>query len=354
MTPDIVPMVLAAGRATRLRPLTSKRAKAIVPFLNRPVLDYTFEWLNRQGYRRVVVNLHHAGRAIRRTYGTLAFDMQIDYSEETRLLGTGGGPRRALDLLGETTLLINGDVVTQAATGPLLEAHARGTNQATLALHRGPSGTGYPSCLASEEGELLAFPPLSDDAEGIRGVFMGVHLVQRELIETLPPDVPCGTVDPLYRQALSAGLEIGAVPLPGPWYEVGDPRRYIAHQLTALRRGDIPLALLGKKRLLEGGYVDPHAHLENVRMVPPFLLGAGVRIKHGASVRSSVVGDRSRVGPGSRLTDCVTWPGAWIGPHAELQRVVVMEDVRVPAGTRASDTVFTPDGPVPFEPAARP
>ncbi len=347
----LVPMILAAGRATRLRPLTEMRPKATIPFLNRPLLDYTFDWLRRQGHRRVVINLHHGGRAIQRTYGSLAFGMRVDYSEEPVLLGTAGGPRAGLDLLGETTLLVNGDVVTQAALGPLFETHARRGSQATLGLHQGPVAAGYPQCLASPAGELLAFPPAAD-TPGIRGVFTGIHLIERGLLETLPAETPCGTVDPLYRTAMQAGLEVSAVTLPGPWYEVGTPRRYIAHQLTSLRRGDIPLALRGKQRLLEAGYVDRYAHLENVRMVPPFLLGAGARVKHGASVEASVVGDRCRIGRGSRLLECVAWPGAWIGPRCDLQRVVIMDAVRVPPGTILKDAAFTPDGPVPFAPKA--
>lgn len=343
----LVPMILAAGHATRLRPLTGSVAKAVVPFLNRPLLDYTLDWLARDGFDRVVINLHHAAGSIESRYGARAFGMQIAYSREARLLGTGGGPRKALESLGDRILLINGDVLTLAALGPLLRRHAESGALATLGLYAGASADGYPQVTASGEGRLLAFPGDDEPAEAgprIRGVFAGIHVLERRALELLPPGVPCGTVIPLYRELLRAGLPLSAVRLVGSWYEIGVPARYIDNQLAALARGGPPLARRGVFRFVDGGYVSPDAHLENTFMRPPFLVGSGARIKHAAQVTASVIGDRARVAAGARVDGCVLWPGAWVGVGARLERCIVMEGVRVPKGRVARETVFTPTG----------
>lgn len=348
---EVVPMILAAGRATRLRPLSEQRAKAVVPFLNRPLLDYTLDWLARQGFGRVVINLHHGGETIESRYGGRAFGLDVVYSREPRLLGTGGGPRQALDLLGERILLINGDVLTLASLGPLLRHHETSGALVTLGLYAGASAQGYPRVTASADGRLLAFPGEEVSADAgplVRGVFAGIHLLERRVLELLPPGVPCGTVIPLYRELLRADLPISALRLVGSWYEVGDPARYIDNQLAALARGGFPLARRGTLRFLDGGYVSAHAHLENTRLRAPFLVGSGARIKHGAQVTASVVGDRARVASGAGLHSCVLWPGAWVGAGARLRRCVVMEGVRVPPGTVARETVFAPGGETAF------
>ncbi len=348
---NLTPMILAAGHATRLRPLTGEMAKAVVPFLNRPLLDHTLDWLARAGFRRAVINLHHAGESIARRYGRSALGLAIDYSWETELLGTAGGPRKALDLLEDRVLLINGDVVGLMSIGALVRHHEANSALATLALHRGDAAAGYPRVTAAAGGELLAFP--GDEAgpapaDAVRGVFTGLHVIERSVLEQLPSGCAAGMVDVVYRQMLAGGHSLHAVAVPGSWYEVGDPARYIDNQLTSLRLGDVPLGLQKYQRVSAGGYRSIHSHLENVRLVPPYLAGAGVRLRHGARLRSVVLGDRTRVGAASSLERVVTWRDAWIGPNCRLRNVVVMADVHVPSGTEAANVVFTAAGKVPF------
>lgn len=349
MLPDA--MILAAGRATRLRPLTDRVAKAVVPFLNRPLLDFTLDWLRRYGFDRVLINLHHAGNSIVDTYGELAFGMRITYCREPVLLGTAGGPRAALEGLGSRALLINGDVITLLNLASLRRHHHDSGALATLALGSGPAARGYPVCSAAADGRLLGFPDdVSAEQAAVRGVFAGVHMIERAVLDSIPEGVVCGMVDTVYRPILAAGLPLHAIAVPGCWYEVGDPAHYIDNQLAALQCGDLPLALLGSRRMKPAGYLSAHTHLENVELAPPFLMGAGVRVKHGCYVEGVVAGDRSRFEPGSRLRQVITWPGAWIGPGCDLRRVIVMNDVRVPAGTCAEGAVLTHDGPVLFAP----
>ena len=342
-------MVLAAGKAVRLWPLTEDRAKAVVPFLNRPLLDYTLDWFRRCGFRQIWVNLHHQPDSIAGIYGERAFQMTIRYSFEERLLGTAGGPRRILEHLRPTTLLVNGDIVMQLTLGPLLRHHSNGA-LATLALYRGESSRGYPTVTANDAGHLLAFPgdPVPAAEHTVEGVFSGVHVVEREVLESIPSGESLGMVDPVYRSLLRAELPVHALPLSGSWYEIGDPGRYIDAQLTALDQGHASLGYARARRLLSNGYVSPDTHIENVRLEPPFLIGAGTRLKHGSILKGIVAADVCRVEGGSRVTQSVLWKGSNIGPRCRLHRVVVMEGVAVPPGTEAEGAVFTPEGIVHF------
>ena len=356
----LVPMVLAAGLATRLRPLTQDRAKGTVPFLNRPLLDYTFEWLARSGFDRAVVNLHHAPDSIVELYGRCAFGLEVHYSHEPELLGTAGGPRAALDRLGERALIVNGDVVTSMALGPLLMHHRKREAMATLALHTGPGADDYPHVAAAADGRLLGFPGDSvDETEvAVRGVFTGLHVVESAVLEAVPAGVACGIVDPVYRSLIESGLCVGAIPVPGAWYEVGTPQLYIDRQLESLRRESLSLAFDGLNRNGAGAYSSPHAHVENARPRPPYLLGAGSRIKQGAWVEASVIGDRGQVTAGARIDRSVLWPGAVVGAACRLRECIVMEGVAVAAGTVAERTIFAPGGAIAFDsygagPAAR-
>jgi len=343
-------MILAAGRATRLRPLTSGRAKAVVPFLNRPLLDYPLDWLHRCGFRRVVINLHHRPGSIRERYGDRARGLEIVYRPEERLLGTGGGPRAALALLDETVLLVNGDVACSLPLGPLLARHRESGALATLALHAGGATRHYPPVARDAEGRVLGFGG-SGGADGRRApghapqectpsgrpepaCFTGVHLVEREALAVLPEGEPCGIVATLYRHLLEEGLPLHCVALPGPWHEVGTPDRYVDAQLDSLRREDLPLGLRGHRREGPGAWVSPGSDVRRAGVEAPYLLGPGVVVEDGALLEAVVAGADARVGSGARVRRSVLLPGARVGAGARLEGAVIDAGARVPPGAR--------------------
>lgn len=107
-------MILAAGKGTRLAPLTEKLPKPMIPISSEPLIVHQLRWLKRAGIVDVVVNLHHLGDQIREHLGSgRQFGVNISYSNEDVLLETGGGIVKALPLLGsEEFVLLNGDVWT--------------------------------------------------------------------------------------------------------------------------------------------------------------------------------------------------------------------------------------------------
>lgn len=121
-------MILAAGRGERLRPLTERLPKPLVPVAGRPLLLHQLEWLAAAGVRDVVINLHHLGEQIVEAVGDGgAFGLRVRYSRESMLLETGGGIVQALPLLGDQTFLIlNGDIYTDLPLDRLPAALAPG------------------------------------------------------------------------------------------------------------------------------------------------------------------------------------------------------------------------------------
>ncbi len=105
-------MILAAGRGERLRPLTDRMPKPMIPIASEPLITHQIRWLRRAGVTEVVINLHHLGDQIQSHLGSgRDLGVSIRYSLEEELLDTGGGIVKALPLLGEAPfLLLNGDI----------------------------------------------------------------------------------------------------------------------------------------------------------------------------------------------------------------------------------------------------
>lgn len=113
MNAAVPTMILAAGRGERLRPLTDRTPKPLLPVAGKPLIEYQLEQLAAGGVRDVVINLHHLGEQIESTVGNGdRFGLNIRYSHERDKLETGGGLLHALPLLGDGPLwLLNGDVL---------------------------------------------------------------------------------------------------------------------------------------------------------------------------------------------------------------------------------------------------
>ncbi len=346
---DCSVMILAAGHGTRLEPLTANRAKGVVPFLNRPLLDYTLDWLRRCGFDEVVINLHHQAHTIEGLYGGEALGIRLTYSYEEALLGTAGGPRAVLDRLGARVLIVNGDVATTLAPGPLWQHHAAAGALATMALHCGAGAADYPAIEIDDEGRVTRIPGvdvrgLEDSPDGVAaGCFTGIHIVERAVVELIPEQRFCGMVDPIYGQLMAEGLPLHALVVPGSWYEIGTVPRYISCQLEALRREDFPLAFEGYRRRAVGGFQRRSVGVERAGLRAPYLLDEGVRIEEGALVEGVIAGERAHIGPGATVCDSVLLPDAWVSTGARVDRCVVLEGAVVPPGATFSDAVIEPE-----------
>jgi NDP-sugar pyrophosphorylase family protein len=132
-------LVLTAGLATRLRPLSDIRAKAAMPVAGRPIIARIMEWLRAAGVRRVVLNLHHRPESITAIVGDGSqWDVEVRYSWEPVVLGSAGGPRRALSLLdSDRFFIINGDTLTNCDVHAVAERHLESGARVTMAVVEG-------------------------------------------------------------------------------------------------------------------------------------------------------------------------------------------------------------------------
>lgn len=305
--------MLAAGLGTRMRPLTGRRAKPALPVLNQPLLRHTLERLARAGVTQVVVNLHHRPASVRRAVGPgRPFGLRVRYSHEARILGTGGGPRRARRLLGrEAVLLVNGDVLFDFDLRGLVQRHRRSGALATLALRPNPDPRRYGPIVTDSRGRVLSLAGRPPGARGRVSLFTGVQVVDPALFQRLPAG-PSDSVRDLYAPLVAQGGFVSGVRVKGAWYDFGDPAHYLAAQRRLLRR-------LRKGRLLD----------------------AAARVAPGARVSGSVVGSGCRVGAGALVLGSVLWENVHIGAGAVVRQSVLADGVRVSPGERIVGEVVT-------------
>lgn len=307
-------MLLAAGRSTRLGELGAELPKPAVPICGHPAIAYALALCRDAGLTDIVVNLHHHAELLRAVVEELAGDLDVRFSREGELMGTGGGLAHARALFrSEPVLVLNAKVVADVDLRWVIAQHAQaraGGVVATMVL-RAPAWPG-------------AATPIEVDAAGavvgLRGVrarapvgptrqrmFLGIHVLEPELLDRLPARGESDVVTAAYLPALAAGARVAGVEMTGYFQEHSTPRQYLDGNLALLREPGLLRIAPGRLTGIDvGARIDPGATL-----LPPVRVCAGARIEAGACVGPEVVvGAGVTVAAGARIERTVVWPGA--------------------------------------------
>ena len=309
-------LVLTAGLGTRLSPLTDVRAKPAVPVAGRPLVVRVLEWLAEQGVTDVVLNLHHLPETITREVGHGdASRLRVRYSWEPVLLGTAGGPRLALPLLGPRFFIINGDTMTDLSLRELVERHEQMQAHVTLAVIPHPEPERYGGVEIDDTGRVRQFC-----RAGVASArhFVGVQLAEAATFADVPSGTPAATVGSLYDRLIAehAGA-IGAFTVDAPFRDIGTPSDYLATTLAVAADEGLP---------------SPG-------------VGTDASIHPSATLTRTAVWDRVVIGTGCRLKECIVTDDVVLPDGATLERQVCIAEkhLRAPrAGTRLGNAVLCP------------
>ena len=209
----MIAMILAAGRGERLRPLTDGIPKALVEVRGRSLLERHLDTLRGSGVETAVINLGWLGDSIVSRIGSgRRYGLNVIYSPEgDDILETGGGIHRALPLLSDPFLVINGDIWTDIDYASLRIADE---DLAHLVMVENPDHN-HTGDFALSDGRLSA-------AGEDRMTFSGVGIYRKALFEACQPGK--FPLAPLLREAMAHG-QVGGVVHTGTWIDVGTPER---------------------------------------------------------------------------------------------------------------------------------
>jgi N-acetyl-alpha-D-muramate 1-phosphate uridylyltransferase len=228
-------MVLAAGLATRLRPLSLQRPKALVEVAGKTLLDHTLDRLAEVGVTRAVVNTHHLGDQIEAHLAGRA-KPEIQISREDPILDTGGGIAHALPLLGpDPFYVINAKIVWRGGQDEALKRLAAmwddARMDALLLLQPTVTAVGYegPGDLAMDQFGRLRF---REESEIAPFVYASIQIIHPRLFDGAPGGA--FPLRPLWERAAAAGRLFG-LRHDGEWYHVSTPQGLAAAE-ERLRR----------------------------------------------------------------------------------------------------------------------
>ncbi len=228
-------MIFAAGLGTRLRPLTEAIPKPLIPVLGQPIIAHTITFLKKWGVAEVVINLHHHAEKIKEALGDgKRFGVNIIYSFEEKILGTGGGLKKAERLLSEGTFfLMNSDIIADVNLLDVLSFHRQKGALATMVLRDDPRADSYGAIRINREGRIRQFldklpPPVSSaHSEDLRTyMFTGIHVLEPGVFRYIPDEGFSSITDHVYPRLLLSGEKGFGYTMDGYWADLGTQESY--------------------------------------------------------------------------------------------------------------------------------
>ena len=281
-------MILAAGLGTRLRPLTDKRPKALVPVVNRPMIERAIEYLKRYGTEAIVVNTHHHHNLIVDYLdGGKPFGLKIDVRVEPEILGTGGAIKNTEGFWDDEPFIVfNSDILTDIDLVPAYETHKESKGLVTLILHdREP----YNQIGIDHSGKITDIAPSNDPG---RLAFTGIHIMSQELLSHIPDKGYSNIID-CYLALIRSGKEIRYHITEGHyWSDIGTVNSYKQVSKDLLDQTRFSIA--------PECQIAPSATLRDWAV-----LGERTTLEEGAEIRGSILWDGVRVEQGRRVVDSI-------------------------------------------------
>ena len=345
-------MILAAGGATRLYPLTHTLPKPLVPMLNVPVIEHLIALLCRHGFTDIVINVHYLHRTITEALGDgERFGVRLKYSHEEDLLGTAGGVRRVSDFFDDTFLVIGGDDLTDLDLTAFVNFHRAKKALATVAVSPMEAAPGIADVGVlelDEEQRVTWFLEKPEPRRGESGRWSnsGIYLFEPEVLNWIPAKGSYDLAVQLFPEMVRRRAAFFGYPMGGAfWCDVGSHLRYRQAHWDLLE-GKTKIAIPGKEIrpqvwVEDGAEVSPRAYLrppiligrgcrieEKAEINGPVVLGAGCVVREGARIRSSILWEHTVVGAHAHVEDCLVGSGCTLQAHQHYRKIVLASGAR--------------------------
>ena len=333
-------LILAGGKGTRLRPLTVYTPKPIVPVLNKPFLLYQIEILRRAGIRDITLSLSYQPDKIELLLGDGSdYGVNLRFITEPHPMGTGGAYRFAAEAIRETTVVFNGDILTDLDISKVIDFHREKKAEATLTLVGVENPAAYGLVETDDENRVLRFleKPSAEIIASLpaHNINAGIYILEPTILDLIPAGENRSFEYNVFPDILTNEKPFYAFIMQNNyWRDIGTPESYRAvHQdflsgkiknfeLENPTTADIATAAIVDKTSIigEGCIVKPNARVINS------VLGAGVHVEEKAVVENSVVWAHTRISSQSEIRDSIVGRGCHIGKNVSVTGGAVLGD----------------------------
>lgn len=351
-------MILAAGKGTRVRPITYTIPKPMIPILQKPVMEFLLELLRQHQFDQIMVNVSHLANEIENYFRDgQRFGVEIAYSFEGRIvdgelvgeaLGSAGGMRRIQDFnpfFDDTFVVLCGDALIDLDLTEAVKWHREKGSIATVIMKTVPKEevSSYGVVVTDENGRIKTFQEKPSVEEALSNcINTGIYIFEPDVLDYIPSNTEYDIGSQLFPKLVEMGAPFYGIAMDFEWVDIGKVPDYW-YAIRSVLKGEIKNVQVPGHEVLPGIYTGLNVAVnwdkvdiqgpvyiggmtrieDGAKIIGPTMIGPNCCVCSGAVVDNSVVFEYSRLGPGVRLVDklvfgryCVDKTGATIDVQA--------------------------------------
>jgi mannose-1-phosphate guanylyltransferase len=354
-------MILAAGKGTRVRPITHTIPKPMIPILQKPVMEFLLELLREHGFTEVMVNVSHLAEEIENYFRDgQRFGVEIAYSFEGRIedgeligdaLGSAGGLKKIQNFqrfFDDTFVVLCGDALIDLDLTEAVRRHREKGALASMITKRVPMDqvSSYGVVVTDEDGRVRSFQEKPDVVDAASDMInTGIYIFEPEVLDYVPSGVPFDIGSDLFPKLAESGAPFYALPMEFEWVDIGKVPDYW-QAIRSVLQGHVRQVQIPGKEVQPGIYtgLNVAANWDKIKVKGPVYVGGMTRIEDGATIigpamigpschicenatiDNSIIFDYSRIGPGVRLVEKLVFGRYCVdrnGDHFDLQEAAL-------------------------------
>lgn len=334
-------IILAAGRGTRVQPLTYMMPKPMMPILGTPVMETLVHLLERHGVRQIMVNTSYRGTDIETYFRDGAnFGVEMAYSFEGRLVdgqlidepvGSAGALRKIQDHSGffdETFIVLCGDAIIDLDLQRAVDFHRRKGAIATIVLGEVERNqvSSYGVVVTDDDGRIKEFQekPAVEEAKSTT-INTGIYIFEPEILDYIPSGATYDIGGQLFPALVADGAPLYGVKEPLEWLDIGKVSDYYDVMQLALSGGIKGIDMPGTE-VAPGIWtgLNVSLDLEKADIIPPVYIGGSAAIHPGATIIGpTLIGAGSIVEEGARIEKSILFDYTRVGSFAQVSKMMI-------------------------------
>jgi len=334
-------MILAAGKGSRVRPLTYELPKPMIPILGKPVMAYLIEHLAKHNVKEVMVNVSYLHERIQHYFGDWhRFGVDIGYSFEGDIsngeivpspVGSAGGMRKIQDFgafFNETTIVICGDAIIDLDITAALNEHRKKGALVSLVAKDVPleKVSGYGVVLIDDDGRIVSFQEKPSQAEARSTLAStGIYIFEPEALNLIPSGSEFDIGSDLFPLLVEKNLPFYAIKQDFNWIDIGLVSDYW-EVMQQVMRGEVPAMKMPGKQVREGVWVGLNVNIDwdNTHIEGPVYIGSGSHIEKGAKIIGPTwISNGCHVQRGGKVAKSILFEYTRVGQDAAFNEMIV-------------------------------
>jgi len=229
-------VILAGGFGTRLRPLTNKKPKPMLPLGKKPLLEHLIKWIKKNGVKDIVLCVSYLHETIEKHFGDGSkFGMNIEYAISKKPLATAGQLKTAQKFIDDTFVCVYGDSLFDFSLRNMIADHKKKKSFITMSLYEHKTSIQYGVIDTKNNGKVLSW---NEKPEIKSKINMGCYVMEPTTLNFIPKNKTYG-MDDVIKKAISKRKTVNSILVKKGFVDVGDKKTYEKLRLEHKKRGKI-------------------------------------------------------------------------------------------------------------------